>query len=226
MKKNIYIFLMLLLLGLHTGCQKLDIKPLNIFENNYVTKKTDVSVSLHTLMTGITQGVNQHGHCWATSTNPTIDGTKTTLGELNEVGTFTSELTGLVPNTLYYVRAYVQTVDGVEYGKEILFKTLITPPLIVITKVNNISASSANVEGSTLNISQSYTQHGYCWAIGKTPVISDLKNEMGQLGNSKDLSADLSGLNANTSYQVRGYLIDTDGMVVYSNELAFTTLSN
>lgn len=43
------------------------------------------------------------GVCWNTSVDPTISNNKTM--ESGGLGTFTSNLTQLTPNTLYYVRA-------------------------------------------------------------------------------------------------------------------------
>ena len=39
-------------------------------------------------------------------------------------GTFSSNLSGLIPNTTYYVRAYATNNTGTAYGNEIMFKTL------------------------------------------------------------------------------------------------------
>lgn len=62
------------------------------------------------------------GLCWSTSPNPTInDNTSNASGT---TGAFTSQLTGLTPGTLYYVRAWavntaLQTTPG--YGSQVQF---------------------------------------------------------------------------------------------------------
>lgn len=63
------------------------------------------------------------GVCWSTSANPTIAlTTKTNDGATQ--GAFTSNITGLQPNTFYYVRAYVSTSAGItQYGAQISFQT-------------------------------------------------------------------------------------------------------
>jgi len=48
------------------------------------------------------------GVCWSNSSLPTIGNNKTTDG--TGIGIFTSSITGLSPNTTYYVRAYEPTV--------------------------------------------------------------------------------------------------------------------
>ncbi|MDR4988959.1 MAG: LamG-like jellyroll fold domain-containing protein [Bacteroidales bacterium] len=67
----------------------------------------------------------QHGVCWSTDENPTIDGDKTEEGSASETGVFTSEMTGLTTNTTYYVRAYATNDAGTSYGEQRSFTTAI-----------------------------------------------------------------------------------------------------
>ena len=62
------------------------------------------------------------GICWSTSQNPTIEDNKTIEGY--GVGSFTSQIPDLVPNTQYYVRAYATNEVGTAYGEERTFKTI------------------------------------------------------------------------------------------------------
>jgi uncharacterized protein (TIGR02145 family) len=64
--------------------------------------------------------ITARGICWSTSANPiitlttkTVDGTGT--------GSFTSSITGLAANTLYYVRAYATNSVGTSYGTQQTF---------------------------------------------------------------------------------------------------------
>jgi hypothetical protein len=68
--------------------------------------------------------VTARGVCWDTSSNPTTANSHTTDG--SGTGTFVSNLTGLTPNTLYYVRAYATNSLGTAYGNEVSFTTLQT----------------------------------------------------------------------------------------------------
>lgn len=61
-----------------------------------------------------------HGICWDTTANPTFDlMTKTT--SFDEEREFKHKLTGLIKNTTYYVRAYVKTSSGSNYGDVVVF---------------------------------------------------------------------------------------------------------
>jgi hypothetical protein len=68
--------------------------------------------------------ITQKGVCWRTTTAPTIADSKTTDG--TGIGSFTSNMTGLIPNTTYYVRAYATNALGTGYGNEISFTTVQT----------------------------------------------------------------------------------------------------
>jgi len=66
--------------------------------------------------------ITARGVCWSTFENPTVSSSKTSDGTGN--GDFTSSLTGLTPNTTYYVRAYATNEEGTAYGNELTFITL------------------------------------------------------------------------------------------------------
>jgi hypothetical protein len=65
--------------------------------------------------------VTARGVCWGISANPLVSGSHTTDGDGN--GIFSSLMTGLLPNTLYYVRAYATNSAGTGYGGNIQFTT-------------------------------------------------------------------------------------------------------
>lgn len=63
--------------------------------------------------------ITNRGVCWNESGNPTIDDAKTSDGA--GTGSFSSAITGLTPNTIYYVRAFATNSIGTAYGNEISF---------------------------------------------------------------------------------------------------------
>ena len=67
--------------------------------------------------------VTARGVCWSTQPNPTINNTHTSDG--TGLGLFTSSLTGLNANTIYYVRAYATTSIGTAYGQQVAFTTTV-----------------------------------------------------------------------------------------------------
>ena len=65
--------------------------------------------------------ITSRGVCWSTDEHPTLSDAKTVNG--SGTGSYVSNLTGLLPNTQYFVRAYVTTPAGDFYGNEISLKT-------------------------------------------------------------------------------------------------------
>ena len=66
--------------------------------------------------------VTARGICWGTVLNPTIADNHTTNG--SGIGSFSSNISGLIINTTYHVRAYATNSSGTSYGNDIQFSTL------------------------------------------------------------------------------------------------------
>jgi uncharacterized protein (TIGR02145 family) len=64
-------------------------------------------------------GVTAKGVCWSQHASPTLSDQKTSDG--TGTGNFSSLLTGLTPNTAYYLRAYATNSSGTAYGSELSF---------------------------------------------------------------------------------------------------------
>ena len=65
--------------------------------------------------------VTSRGICWSTMQNPTTDYDVSDGG--SGIGSFNSSLTGLLPNTTYYVRAFATNSAGTAYGNQVSFTT-------------------------------------------------------------------------------------------------------
>ena len=62
------------------------------------------------------------GVCWSVNPNPTVADVFSENGNYNDA--YDSYLYNLLPNTTYYVRAYVEDCNGYYYGNELTFTTL------------------------------------------------------------------------------------------------------
>lgn len=67
----------------------------------------------------------QFGVCYSIAPNPTISNF-TFLGTSTGSGYFTSNITGLSPNTTYYLKAFATSAAGTGYGSQVVFTT---PPV-------------------------------------------------------------------------------------------------
>ncbi|MEY4278670.1 MAG: hypothetical protein RL377_674, partial [Bacteroidota bacterium] len=91
--------------------------------------------------------VTVSGIVWSTTSTPTIAlSTKTTNGAAS--GTYTSNITGLTPGTLYYVRSYATNSVGTSYGAQASFTTLNTPTISATASATSITSSTATIGGA------------------------------------------------------------------------------
>ncbi len=163
--------------------------------------------------------VTARGVCWNTAPYPTIAHNKTTDGSGN--GAYTSNLTGLAPNTQYYIRAYATNGLGTSYGNQLTFTTLSGIVTLTTAAVTNITNNSATCGGEiTSDGGSPVTARGVCWSTTQNPTIADFKTTDGE-GTGAFVS-NLTGLLEDTTYFVRAYATNEFG-TYYGNELSFET---
>ena len=167
--------------------------------------------------------ITSRGVCWSSITSsPTIVNQKTIDG--TGIGTFTSFITGLLPGTTYYVRAYATNSTGTAYGILRSFNTssATTPVGVTTTAISLITQVSASSGGSiTSDGGSTITRRGVCWnSTNPNPTTSNSFTNNGTGIGS--FTASLTGLIANTTYYTRAYATNSIG-TSYGNTLVFTT---
>jgi uncharacterized protein (TIGR02145 family) len=165
--------------------------------------------------------VTARGVCWSTSQNPTTSNSKTTNG--TGVGSYTSNITGLSPNTTYYVRAYATNSEGTAYGEQKTFSTNAqqATPSVTTGAVINISATTATCDGNvTADGGLPVIARGVCWSTSVNPTTSNSKTTNGTgLGT---YTSNISGLSPNTTYYMRAYATNANG-TAYGEQRTFKT---
>ncbi|MBN2438069.1 MAG: hypothetical protein JXL20_05645 [Deltaproteobacteria bacterium] len=91
-----------------------------------------------------------HGVVWNTTGTPTTADNSTNEGVAGAIGAFTSNIAGLSPGTIYYVRAYATNTAGTAYGSDVSFIT--TPQLPVANEVSATVAYNSSNNPIALNI--------------------------------------------------------------------------
>ncbi|KAB2879518.1 DUF1566 domain-containing protein [bacterium] len=164
--------------------------------------------------------ITARGLCWSTSQNPTIEDSHTTEG--SEIGPFASSITGLSPNTMYYVKAYATNDVGTSYGNQVTFTTNpILVPTVTTTTITNITSTSASTGGNvTADGGAPVTARGVCWNTSANPTITDSITSNGT-GTGAYVSS-MGNLLPNTTYYVRAYVTNSAG-TNYGNEVSFAT---
>jgi uncharacterized protein (TIGR02145 family) len=164
--------------------------------------------------------ITDRGVCWATSRNPVITGSHASDGK--GTGSFDVNITGLVPNTMYYIRAYATNSAGTAYGNEVSFTTTsLVVPVLTTTAVSSVSQTTA-VSGGIISSDggASVSERGICWSATGNPTTEDHKTSEGT--GTGSFSTTLSGLSAGTTYHIRAYAINSVG-TGYGNDIQFTT---
>ncbi len=96
---------------------------LPVVVTNEVTEITTNTAISGGIVTNIgATSVSSRGVVWSTSPTPTISSAGITINGANS-GTFTSDVTNLLPSTTYYLRAYATNLQGTSYGEEFTFTT-------------------------------------------------------------------------------------------------------
>jgi uncharacterized protein (TIGR02145 family) len=193
-----------------------------------LTTKALTNITINSATTGgeITSDgraeITARGVCWSTSSNPTVTGSHTT--DDKGAGSFTSTITGLTPNTVYYVRAYATNSVGTAYGNEVSFtSTPIVVATLTTTAVTSISLTTAISGGNiTADGGGAITAKGVCWATTTNPTITNDKTSDGT--GTGSFVSNLSGLLPTTKYYLRAYATNSAG-TSYGNEVSFTTSS-
>ncbi|MBC6608117.1 T9SS type A sorting domain-containing protein [Hymenobacter sp. BT188] len=95
--------------------------------------------------------VTARGIVWAKTPNPTISVTTKTADGAG-TGAFASAITGLVPGTTYFVRAYATNSASTAYGEEISFTTVTVPLAAEPTTQPTLTASQVASTSLQLNL--------------------------------------------------------------------------
>jgi uncharacterized protein (TIGR02145 family) len=222
MKKLLVFSLFGILLMLSTaGCKKDPELPL--LETNDVSGiGVTSSVSGGNITSDGGAEVTARGVCWSNSANPSVSDFHTSDGV--GIGSYTSNLTGLIADTKYYVRAFAVNKVGVGYGNEVEFTTNpIVGATLITAAVGTFTSTSATLGGEiTDNGGADVTERGVCWGSTADPTTSDSHTPIGS--GTGVFSQNIIGLTPGTTYHVRAYAINSVA-VTYGNDVTFRTLA-
>jgi uncharacterized protein (TIGR02145 family) len=101
------------------GCEKGPIPTISTREISNISETSATCGGYGILAEG--NSIVAKGVCWNTLEGPTVENNKTNDGD--GIGSFLSNITGLLPNTTYYLRAYAINDAGTGYGEQVVLKT-------------------------------------------------------------------------------------------------------
>ena len=163
--------------------------------------------------------VLSRGVVFSTNSNPTLSNNLTVDGA--GLGLFSSSITGLNPNTNYYVRAYATNNIGTSYGLQASFSTF-NLPTITTSPVTSFTSTAATSGGTiTSDGGSMITARGVVYGLNPSPTLSDYFTIDGV--GAGTFTSNLSPLLPTTTYYLRAYATNIVG-TSFGNSNSFTTL--
>jgi uncharacterized protein (TIGR02145 family) len=195
-----------------------------------VATLTTTAVSAITQTTAVSGGtitsnggsaITVTGICWSTTASPSTTDAKTIDGALT--GTFTGNLTGLTPGTIYHVRAYAINGAGTAYGNDVQFTSgSASVPTLTTTVISAITNTGATSGGDiTSDGGGTVTARGVCYATTATPTILNSVTTNG--AGIGPFTSPITGLQTGTVYYVRAYATNAAGTGYGAQQIFSTT---
>ena len=172
--------------------------------------------------------VTEYGFLTSYYEYPTIDDVdgvttiKTMIGSSTNLSPFIGEISGLIPNHEYYVRAYAINVHGTSYGDnddgesiEILtFNIYDTQPTVVIHEVTDKTETSVVARGEVTSDGNLYvSEYGFVLGSNPNPTISEgnIKWDVDDPDNYPQFTSTITGLEIGANYYIKAYAINAEG---------------
>ena len=167
--------------------------------------------------------ISERGFFWSKTDNPDAGDNKKIVN--GTIGNYSIEISNLQKNTTYYFRAYAIVNSSIVPGEVLTFTTTCSniPPTISTNNITGITSNSANSGGQVTDEGSSpVIIRGVCWSTSQNPTISNSKTSNGNGPGS--FSSYITGLNSCTTYYVRAYATNNDGLTGYGEQKTFTTI--
>jgi len=118
---------------------------------------------------------------------------------------------------------YGMALEGGEYNKGTIFYYVSGMAEVETGAVTNVETTTATGNGNITSLGSSNpTQHGVCWGTSHNPTIDDDHTEDGTVSETGAFTSSITGLTEGTTYYVRAYATNTEG-ISYGDEVSFTT---
>lgn len=127
--KKVLLLLVMFLIAenLFIGCKKIDLVRIAYVKTGTISDINQNSATANGTIIDLGEGgIKDYGFCWSlesVSSLPTINNSIISKGSTSLLGDYSSVITGLLPNSNYYIRSYVEDENEVQYGDALKFTT-------------------------------------------------------------------------------------------------------
>lgn len=166
------------------------------------------------------------GFCWSKTKEPTID--NDTIVCTNNKAEFSGILKNLIPETPYFVRAYVANKFGIVYSEtDLEIRPMSDKPVVTTYQVVNTKKDTLIAGGKLMtNGANKVIKAGICWSTVAAPSIANNTGSLIlELKPDSTFSGVITGLKGGVNYYFRTFVNNSndDANVVYGNEVTYTT---
>ncbi|KKP52084.1 MAG: hypothetical protein UR43_C0015G0020 [candidate division TM6 bacterium GW2011_GWF2_33_332] len=167
--------------------------------------------------------ITEKGLCYSLVDPPTTADDIVTAGTGSD--SFSADMEGLTDNTQYYVRAYAINKKGTGYSAtsrgfstlDLDYATVLTTEPTVLSHVSIRAGGNVTHDGNALG---GVTQRGIAYGTSTNPTIAGDHIDSGT--GEGTFSVDITGLSQGTTYYMRAYAVNSEG-VSYGTNWARTT---
>ena len=163
----------------------------------------------------------ERGFVYGVNHNPTVENDAKSISAGSGTGAFSSNVSGLAINTVYYVRAYATNLQGTAYGNEITINLTGTLPSVNTGDVSsiNLGAGTAIFNGTIVNAGDpAYTERGFVYGVNHNPTVENDAKSISAGSGTGAYSSNITGLTLNTIYYIRAYSTSAMG-TAYGSEV-------
>lgn len=236
MKKICLLAYFTIILFCLTGCDKEEMVVVTIPTTTVTLSGSEAEVSAQLKYTPSNAGYNgmptiQHYGAYVSATDPTVKTGRTRFVVSNSqsgLSSFTVTLSGLDPDTEYYIRAFISNMYGEILGDVVTVTTysgvkLTTDPATEITANSAKLSGSVTAKGEGTNFK--ITQQGF--VLSTTNSSPTLENNTKQVttvfSGTGTFTYNCTGLTSGTRYYYRAYAT-VNGETLYAMSQSFTTM--
>jgi uncharacterized protein (TIGR02145 family) len=219
-----YLLPSLSLVVISVSCEKdEDLVYLPIVSTETVSSITDTSALCvgHVESDGGSR-ITGRGAIWSLDESPE---SRFLSNDSSGLGNFTSQLTGLVPNTKYNVQAYATNSAGTAFGEKISFNTF---PRFLTLGTKKATSNTITLVGFVLT-TKFPQQTSISFEYGTSSAYGEIFNLLHPSAYQLDVGyfyeAHLKGLLPNTKYHFRIKAVRSHGEI-YGKDLTFQTLND
>ncbi len=165
--------------------------------------------------------VVERGYCMSIHENPTINDRRVRI--TSATAEFYGGIGLLDENQTYYARAYAISNGGVGYSQAYQITTTeIQPPEVYTRKAINIRRSTATCQGNIFFTGQgTLLRRGIIYSLNSMPELG-VDPEISLASQKKIITANLTGLQANTTYYYRAFAVNRK-YTSFGEVMSFTT---